>query len=345
MAEEKTKAKKKSIYKEKKSAKKLTKTEKKALRKKKFRRGVLIAVSILLLICVGVGFAGYRLLDSLQPAINSYTGGNYVNDKDLISSSDVRNILLIGVDTRSGKIGDVNKSIGRSDVMMLVSLNKKTKTTTMVSFQRDTWVEIPGNGSAKINAATNWGGVPLLIDTLEYNFRIKIDQYVLVTFEPFKKAVDAMDGVSVPITEKDAKEMKTYSKGKISVPAGDSVLLNGDEALLYVRVRKQDDDWMRAGRQRTLLKALTEKAKSNPIKAFQAMQSVLPEFKTDMSGKDIAKIFGSAPGLLKYDVKQESIPYGPSGGSWRYEYINTQAAIKADIPKNRDYLKELLYGE
>ncbi|MDR3344369.1 MAG: LCP family protein, partial [Oscillospiraceae bacterium] len=262
----------------KKTIRKPAKAEKKALRKKKIRRAVLIAVSVLLLICFGVGFAGFKLLDSLQPAVQTRPQSSTVNEEDLFFDNDVKNILLLGMDGRK------SNGKGLSDVMTLISINRKTKTTTLVSFQRDTWVKIPGYGSAKLNASGSYGGAPLVIDTLESNFRIKIDFYVLVTFEAFKNAVTAMGGVSVPVTAAEAKEMKRYSKNKISVPSGENVLLGGEEALLYVRIRKQDDDWQRTNRQRTVIKALADKAKSNPIKAFQAAQSVLPEFETDMSG-------------------------------------------------------------
>jgi len=326
---------------QKKAPGRMTKAKKKALRRKKFRRGVLIFVSVLLLLCIGAGYGGYRLMDSLQPARNEKTIEALSKRKlpsDLVSDSSVKNILLLGLDSRK------SNGTGLSDTIMLISVNSKTKVVTMVSFLRDMWVEIPGKGSAKINAAASWGGVPLAVETIEHNFKIKIDDYVLVTFDAFKKAVDAMDGVNLPLTKAEAAEMKRYSKGKTDLPAGESVFMNGSEALLYARIRKQDDDWQRTNRQRTVLTAIADKAKDQPLKAFKALQGVMEYFETDMQTMDLLKLIGANPEIYKYEIKSEHIPWGQNGGMWSYKYIAGQSAISPDIPKNRAKLQELIYS-
>ncbi|MDR1806154.1 MAG: LCP family protein [Clostridium sp.] len=324
-----------SKLKAKKNEKIKSKAQKKALRKKKIRRALIIALAVVLLLCAGFGFGVYKLVDSLQPNTNEELEiKGLVSESSLFYNADVQNILLLGMDGR--------KSDGRglSDVMMLVSINRYNRTVTMVSFQRDTWVEIPGYGEAKINASGSYGGPALVIATLESNFHIRIDGYVLVTFEAFRKAVDAFGGIRVPVTAAEAAEIKRYSKSKISVPAADNVLLTGEEALLYVRIRKQDDDWHRTERQRTALKALAENAKNNPLKTIKAAQDILPEFETNLSGSDIAKLLAFAPGAFKYEVKEQHVP---ADDTWKYQYINGQAAIVADISCNEALLRSWLY--
>lgn len=117
---------------------------------------------------------------------------------------DVYNILLIGSDTRQAD-GE-----GRSDTMMLISVNKTEKKIIATSFLRDLYVKIPEKGYYKINASYAYGGVELLLDTLKSNFSIEIDRYIAVDFYSFVKVVDILGGLDVDVQENELYWLNQY---------------------------------------------------------------------------------------------------------------------------------------
>ncbi len=199
---------------------------------------------------IDIGSAGFK-----QALQDWATQGN----ENRMSSKNVINVLLVGADSRNG----VNE--GNTDVMMLVSLNKKTKQLKMVSFLRDSYLYIQGkNGSycSKLNAAYSMGGPQTLMETIENNYKIDIDSYVMVNFESFKAIVDAMGGVTVDVKKYEADY--NYKKFKIELPYGEDVTLNGTQALCFCRIRgcDADGDVSRTRRQRQVIDAIINKVKT-----------------------------------------------------------------------------------
>ena len=126
----------------------------------------------------------------------------YVTASDLKNDSSVKNILLLGVDARNGE----NAEQTRSDTMMIVSVDSKHHSIKLVSFLRDTWVYIPSLGhEQRLNAACSDGGYKNVVETIEYNFGIDVEGYVVTDFEMFKVLVDSLGGVKIDVTEKEAK--------------------------------------------------------------------------------------------------------------------------------------------
>ena len=172
--------------------------------------------------------AGIKDAASLKELLKKWA----TNGGEKYSSRNVINVLLIGQDD------------GRSDSMILASINKKTDQITLASFFRDSYSYINYNGEdryTKINAAYRWGGPDLLIETLENNFKIEIDYYVTINFENFSKAIDAIGGVYVDVQPYESEYIRRTSRFK-NFPVGENVLLNGDEALVFSRIRKSDAD-------------------------------------------------------------------------------------------------------
>ena len=128
---------------------------------------VIVAVFLLYSAIAMVGILGMNRVDTGDRTVTSGS----------MDASYVKNVLVIGTDTR-----DPDEERGRSDSMILVSLNSKTHQIYMTSFMRDAYVDIPGQGSAKLNAAYSYGGPELLMDTIEENFDVHIDDYVMITF-------------------------------------------------------------------------------------------------------------------------------------------------------------------
>jgi len=122
--------------------------------------------------------------------INPYTG-NLLNDPMVL------NIMLFGADTRA------NADTGNSDTMVLFSIDTRHKKLKMLSFMRDTYVDIPGHGENRINAAYTLGGAALTVSTIQKNYGIKIDRYAVVDFGSFKKIIDILGGIDVPLTSEE----------------------------------------------------------------------------------------------------------------------------------------------
>ncbi|WP_448920125.1 LCP family protein [Eubacterium sp.] len=264
----------------------------------------------------------------------------YVSRSDLARSSSVTNILLLGVDARNPK----DDTASRSDSMMLISIDKAHNCIKMVSFLRDTWVYIPCiDKKQRLNAACQYDGYNGVVDTIEYNFGIDIDGYVVADFEMFKVLVDSIGGVEVEVSEKEAKEVTSHKGryGNVKLDAG-KYKLTGEQALAYCRIRKIDTDFMRAYRQRTVMQAILKSVKSaNPIKLVSMASKAAPYIETNLSK---AKIISSGLKALPCigDMAEVRVPFD---GTWQYATIGGASVITIDVDKNKEQLKDLIYNK
>ncbi|RKL68300.1 transcriptional regulator [Salipaludibacillus neizhouensis] len=166
-------------------------------------------------------------------------------------------ILFLGLDSRDGDLS------GRTDAMVLATFNPEEETIEMVNIPRDSYVEIVGRGTFdKINHAHAFGGLDMTLDTVENMFDIPVDYFVSLNFDAFIEIIDALDGIEVdaPMAITDT-DNATY--GTISIEEGLQTL-NGEEALAYVRMRKQDPrgDLGRGDRQKEVIGSVIQKAAS-----------------------------------------------------------------------------------
>ena len=158
---------------------------------------------------------------------------------------DVVNVLLVGSDSR-----DPDAEMGRSDTMMLVSLNKAEEKATVISFLRDSLVEIDGYGQSKLGHTFAYGGVGLTINTLNKQFDLDIQNYIIINFENLVGIIDELGGIRVNLTEEEAEYYR--ANGMPDIQAGD-VTLTGSQALAHARNRSLDNDFGRTRRQRSVL--------------------------------------------------------------------------------------------
>ncbi len=157
---------------------------------------------------------------------------------DIAESGDVYNILLVGVDLRAGETWN-----GNSDSMILVSINSAKKTIYLTSFMRDLYAEIPGVGTYKLNRAFAVGGGPLLVQTIEENYRISIDAYAWVDFYDMIDIIDLIGGIDIEVSADEVEVANSYIKEMatgIGLDASDYYLtsegtlhLNGMQAVEY----------------------------------------------------------------------------------------------------------------
>ncbi|MBP1948000.1 LCP family glycopolymer transferase [Virgibacillus litoralis] len=198
----------------------------------------------------------------------------------LFNENNSINILLLGVDEREN-------DKGRSDTMILMSLNPQINSMKMLSIPRDTYVDIPDRGMDKINHAYAFGGVGLSVQTVENNFDVPIHFYVKVNMEGFKQGIDALGGVTIT-------NDRAFSQGGVDFPTGE-VNLNGEEALKYIRMRKGDPrgDIGRNERQRSVIKAaIGEAASFSSITKITDILGILGgNVKTDLNMDQMQTLF------------------------------------------------------
>lgn len=191
------------------------------------------------------------------------------------------NYLLVGSDSREGLTDEQKSEFGtgdaggrRTDSIMLLHVPRGFGPPVLLSLPRDSYVEIPGHGSNKINAAFSWGGPELLTATVEQNTGLRVDEYVEIGFGGFVDVVESVNGVEMCLPEPIQDE-----KAHIDLPAG-CQMLNGPNALGYVRMRYSDPkgDLGRVQRQQQFLSALTKRVLTpgtllNPVRYWNVGMS------------------------------------------------------------------------
>lgn len=297
--------------------------------------GVLLLIVVLLF--TGLFAYGYAILGKVGYDKSYSHENSYVEPGALVSNAKVRNILCIGSDARS-EIGGQ-----RSDTMVLLSIDSAHHQLKMTSFLRDTFVYIPGKGyNAKLNAAFAWGGAKMLVDTIEYNFKVKIDDYLIIDFEGFKKLIDLMGGLDVDgVTEAEAKYMRDVVK-IIYCKEGKNHF-TGAASLWYCRIRKLDDDFHRTERQRKVMNAIMKQAlRRNPVQLMKIVEQVLPMLQTSMSRNDLLSVgFSAVFNFIGGKKPQHQVP---AEDTWHDQRINGQDVLRLDIEKNAQLLQQFLYG-
>ena len=311
---------------------------KKKRKKNKFAP-VIAILAILLALVIFVSSFGFSVLGKI--GYHEKTANSYINASELLSSSEVTNVLLIGVDAREGESGEKT----RSDTMLLISVDSANNCIKMTSFLRDSWVYIPCiDKKAKLNASCQHGGYSGVVDTIEYNFGIDIDGYVVTDFELFTVMVDSIGGVEIEVTEAEAKEVTSHkgTYGGVVLESGTN-LLTGEQALAYCRIRKIGTDWGRTQRQRTVMEAIIKKAlKAGPITAFSTFGSAAPYIETDLSKAELMALGIKAIGSFSGGFEQASCPFD---GTWNYDTIKGSSVITLNLEKNKEELAKFIYGE
>lgn len=330
-------------------SKKQAKKQQKADRPRRRRRGcgcgsgftsLLLALVILYL---GISTVFLARMD-YEPG--QHRGNSHISSLSLKKSPFVSNILLLGVDNREGE-----EAIQRADTMMLISIDHLHQKIKFTSFLRDSYVEIPGHGMNKLNAASSLGGIQLTIDTIEYNYKVKINKYMAVDFTAFTAIIDALGGVEVPVTAKEAAYLNaTWYKwsltgNRIWFESGDAVHMDGEHALMFSRIRKLDSDIQRTRRQRLVVNAIRQKAQdAQPADLAKAAWDILPYLRTDMGGIKVTNLGIGALLLFRhYDILQTT---APRGDTWTDRSIpSIGSVVYFDVDQNATILKDYIYRD
>lgn len=314
-------------------------------KKSKFKRFLLILILVILILFGLVSGLIFRYAGMLNIV---ETGGRVKTNASVIDESYVKNILIIGSDTR-------NDENGRSDSMILVSINRKTNQIVQTSFMRDILVSIPGYGNAKLNAAYANDGAELVMDTIEENFKVKVDNYIRIDFFSFIDIIDAMGGLDLTVTDEEANAMtdpmnevnklKGRAIGTGKLTQGGTYTMDGIQALAYARIRYAGDgDFDRTQRQREVIEKIIEKFKDLSIFEMNSvLETILPELTTNMSKTDIYFLCLRLPFIMGYDMKQFRIPYGEQYDTWSYGTTSDgQSVLEIDFDRNNELFKKVV---
>ena len=361
------------------SAEQTENKEKKPMSKKK--KTVLIVLCIILsFILLAAGFAFWFINDKLNrinyetetttiapnqefvddevldfSEIDDATGSNYkeilknwaTNGGEKMSSKNVLNVLLIGSDASSEEDGRTSiTDKGNTDVMMLVSIDKKNKQIKLVSFMRDSYTYMDQFDTyGKLNAACANGGAPYLVETIENDYKIEIDGYAMVDFDSFTDVIDVLGGVEIDVPKYVANHLTTKLDGVF--PSG-KVVLNGDQALRFARVRStdKDGDVSRVDRQKQIIKSLIEKAKGASLSEInEVLDVILANVRTNIPKKDIISYATKAvtEGWANFEIVEKTMPTPDA----RYGYSSKATAWiwVVDYPLVAQKLQLELYGD
>ena len=250
--------------------------------------------------------------------------------------SDLLNILLIGQDAREGE------TQARSDSMILCTYNKNTSQLIMTSFLRDLYVEIPGHGSNRINAAYSFGGTSLLQKTIEQNFDVAIDGSIEVDFTHFSGIIDQLGGVKIELRRDEADVINRQTGSSLTEGLQ---TLDGFQALTYSRIRSLDidGDFSRTNRQRKVMSAVVESLRGSSLTELTpVISSVLPMLTTDLNrGQLFLYALEVLPHLSQINMQSQRIP---ADGTFTDKTIDGMSVLVADMDAQRQQLRSTLLG-
>ena len=258
--------------------------------------------------------------------------GLYHDDKIL-------NVLLMGVDDYQAN------DKGRSDSMLMVSLDRRHEKLKMTSFMRDMYVSIPGHQANKLTVAYSIGGPALTVQTIENGFGVDLDRYVLISNDSFNKIIDRLGGVTVEISSAEARLINTYSGESSSKRlTGGLQHMTGRQAHYYSRIRDIGNDYERTLRQRKVLQAIIDEFKTSDLGTINGiLYDVLPLVTTNMTKNEILSLATNSLTYLNYPTSQNRIPVD---GTFDDQSIpGVGSSLVVNFQKNHEKLVEFIYEE
>jgi len=334
----------------------------------------IILVIVLLVLVAAIGFTAYYAIDRDKYSV-AETAGQAVNAKvdtavktdietrrvleekleeqqeEKYSLKDITNLLLVGVDNNEAASMD---QLGNADGLMLVSINNNKKQVTLTSFMRDTKVTQPDGQDNKITAVYHEGGAKQLIETIEQNFKVHIDNYILVNYLNVIDIVDALGGLDIELSRDEISSMKEklrniekltdtpYGENAISPEQAGLLHLNGIQTAAYMRIRPSStgDDSGRTARARNIVVKILDKVRAmNEAQRKEFADRFFPLVETDMSDADILSFSMSAASFMDFDLYSAKIPldgaYTDSNDGNYY--------VVPDLDVNNKYLYESIY--
>ena len=310
---------------------------------------IFLILFVILIILVGVAVGtGYWYINNKLGKLNYVD----INESEIEISEGVSNkldgyrtIALFGVDSRNAELVKGT----RSDCIILVTINEKTKQVTLTSVYRDTYLEITGRGLDKVTHAYAYGGPTLAMSTLNKNLDLNITEFATVNFDSVAEIINTIDGVNINITNAELQYINRYIDETSNVTGIKSShitktgtqRLDGVQAVAYGRIRyTAGGDYKRTERMRTVLTKVMEKAKNLSITQLNKLaDTLLPKIYTNISA---GEIFSLLPQIASYSIENsegwpENSKGATIGGVWYGVPVTLESKVKE--------LHEKVYGK
>lgn len=289
-------------------------------RKKKKKKALAFKIFMFLLVIIiigGIAIGTYFVKTVNQMNIveldNSNLGIADHNDlKDYEEYTKIKNVMLFGTDASE------NNEVGRSDSMMILTVDPIHNKIKVTSLMRDCYVRIPGYGEDKLNHAYAFGGPELAIRTINENFGLNIEEFATVDFSTLPKVIDLIGGVEINVSPEEFDDVNAviemdnwdFQKNTPKLKAPGLQTLTGDQALSYSRNRSSEGgDFARTQRQRTVIEALFKKGLSTPITSYpNILNKVLPSITTNMTSSDILALGKNIVSISNGSLEQSRFP-------------------------------------
>ncbi len=317
---------------------------------------IVLVIFVLLLIIAVMLFGAYQYLfsglehdDSFAEIAATQSETLAVNTQKDFADANIVNIAIFGIDSESS-------DAGRSDATMILSIDYEHNKIKLTSIARDSLVYIPDRDTyEKLTHAYAYGGAQLAVKTINTNFNTNISNYIAVNFSEMADIVDLMGGVEVELTSAERSHMSSKFGVDVSdLSTGENVLLNGEQAVAYSRIRYIDSDLERASRQREVMNSLFSRAKDLSATQYPALiKECLSLCTTSLTYTDILSFAGI---LTQGDISLEQLSIPTEGdsldawsgimsssGAWCWIYDTREASdiilsfIYEDIYENADY--------
>ena len=321
--------------------------EKKKVKKRKTHPFIKGFVGCIAVVMIAAGAVSFVTAGALHSKLNY----SEIEDtkREPFKEAGVKNILLIGNDSRNADEG------GRSDAMILVSISSRTNSIHLTSLLRDIYVDIPGHDGNRFYAAYAYGGPELLMETLEENFDIEVNRYMLVNFQAFANLVDAVGGVDLELSNEEVQYVNGYlveynqlegrAEGTdyLDSSLSGKIHLNGPQALAYCRNRYIGSDFARTERQRKVVAAAVKNAPFALVtNGSELIEGVMSNITTNLTKNELSGLMMQAPMMITYDMVSGSIPLE---GTYSNANIRGMAVLEVDFEANKQYIREEIYGK
>lgn len=271
---------------------------------------------------------------------------SYLTDKRA-EVANMRHLLLIGIDARPGE------TTGRSDTMIIVTLDPDGNVIKLTSIMRDLYVEIPGRKNNRINATYVFGGPELLMETIELNFGVHIDHYIAVNFSMLGKLIDSIGGLTLTVENEyymrrinavinqDNRVLGIDRNDQLLTEPGEQ-LMTGKQAQAYARYRygTADGDFGRTVRQREIITKIFEKL--NQMTAIELMGLVVDNFDNVYTNLSVSDLASYAPVLISMKDAEIQEMRLPIDGGYQSKTIAGMSVLVPNREKNMQALLEFL---
>ncbi|WP_288222093.1 LCP family protein [uncultured Clostridium sp.] len=304
--------------------------EKNPKKRKILISSISIILAVILVIVAGVYIYINKALNKVE-SVEVNTDNIGLNTETKEEFKEIRNIALLGIDSIDDDL------VGRSDSIMILTLDNIHNKIKLTSIMRDSYVNIYGYGMDKINHAYAYGGAELALKTLNENFDLNISEVMVVNFTSLVNIIDKIGGVNIDITEEEIPHIS-------GITSPGEQLLNGSQALTYSRIRyATGGDYKRTERQRTVINAIFNKLKDTPLTKYpELVNEFLPYVKTNISSNDLLSLGKEFSGLAMKGLEQDRFPRDEQGVG---QMINGVYYLTFDLEEVKNSIRDYIFND